>query len=301
MLNKILKSIEKQEAPFVCIVHKNCMDGTGAGTSAIELAERYSVDHPTVLFQQYGEEPHEVTGSNLLIMDFTYDRETLLKLKENNNNVYVIDHHASAEKDLKGLDFCYFDMNHSGAYLAWDLLIGRVPKLVKYIEDRDLWKWSLENTKEVSAGLSLEDITDVVTLHSYMMLENTYIKELVENGKVILAYQDMQVERAKGKLNSGGIKIVKFFGYNVPLFNNSNLISEVGNMLCRKHPFSVQYFITDDSIVFSFRANGLVNLTTLQVPRGHPNAAGRSFKLDNIDLNKIFTSGDLGIYLNSIA
>ena len=116
-----------------------------------------------------------------------------------------------------------------------------------------------------------------------------------------MIYQNMQIERAKYKLDNEYIKLVKFFGYEVPLFNNTNLISEIGNMLCREHPFSIQYFISEDVIVFSFRANGQVDLTTLGVPKGHPNAAGVSFKLTDIDLNKIFKCDDLGEYLNTIS
>jgi len=87
----------------------------------------------------------------------------------------------------------------------------------------------------------------------------------------------------------------------VPMINNSYLISEVGNVLANQYPFSIQYFITGDSIVFSFRSTDAgVDLMTLGYPKGHRNAAGMSAKLKDIDLNYLLSTDDVGKYLTSL-
>jgi hypothetical protein len=120
----------------------------------------------------------------------------------------------------------------------------------------------------------------------------------MHKGFAIVAYQNNIIDSVNDKLDKGKVRLVAFEGYRVPMYNSSHLISEIGNMLTQEFPFSIQYFITDTEIVFSFRANGEVDLTKLNVPRGHPNAAGRGFKLDEVDLNILkYENFDIGAYL----
>ena len=52
-----------------------------------------------------------------------------------------------------------FKNDHSGAYLAYEhyypheVKAGRVPALISYIEDRDIWRWALPDSKLINAGL----------------------------------------------------------------------------------------------------------------------------------------------------
>ena len=57
----------------------------------------------------------------------------------------MLDHHASAERDLAGLGFAEFDSNFSGVGLTWHVLNPHKPApcIVRYVEDRDLWRWAL--------------------------------------------------------------------------------------------------------------------------------------------------------------
>ena len=60
----------------------------------------------------------------VFIVDFSYPRTILEEMEESAESLVVIDHHKTAEEDLRGLDYCHFDMTHSGAYLAWEYLFG---------------------------------------------------------------------------------------------------------------------------------------------------------------------------------
>jgi oligoribonuclease NrnB/cAMP/cGMP phosphodiesterase (DHH superfamily) len=65
-------------------------------------------------------------------------------------NVFILDHHKTAEEELKDIDDKIFDMHHSGAYLSWNyfydfdnenrsVVSSKVREFILLIEDRDLW------------------------------------------------------------------------------------------------------------------------------------------------------------------
>jgi len=296
-LNKFLNSIKKEEVPFVLITHSNCFDGTGAVLAVFTFCDKHKIERPKVIPMQYGDklDINEYSDFNVLITDFSFDRDILVELENTTHDLFVIDHHSSAKKDLDGLDYCYFDMEHSGASLTWVLLNNEVPELIKYIEDRDLWKWALYRSKELSAAMNLIAKDDYDKLLAGIKQGATFTSELIRQGESIVKYQNAIINGIEKKFGVGKVKMIRFEGHDVPLLNSTHLISEVGNMLTKYAPFSVQYFITDTEIVFSFRAAGKVDLTELVIPKGHPNAAGRGFKLKDVDLNIILGDKDIDI------
>ena len=121
---------------------------------------------------QYGDQPptpDEVAGRRVLILDFSYDRHTLEALAATAHSLQVLDHHKAAADDLAGLDFVKIDPDKSGSRLIWEYLATeeRPPGIrgletrqplwiVEYVEDRDLWRFALPESREVSAALRME-------------------------------------------------------------------------------------------------------------------------------------------------
>jgi len=140
----------------LCLYHANCADGFAAAL-AVWMKYKDSYEYIPV---QYGNPAPPVDGRDVLIVDFSYPRKELLQLKEAAKSLLVIDHHKTAEKELAGLDFCIFDMNKSGAVLTYQYISPdqEIPKLFLYIQDRDLWKWELPSSREVSAGQKPERV-----------------------------------------------------------------------------------------------------------------------------------------------
>ena len=135
----------------VVIYHHPCTDGSVAAWVA-HRAFRGACDlHPT----NYGHEPPDVTGRTVYILDFSYPRETLVEMHKQAESLVVLDHHKTAAEALKGLDFAVFDMNKSGARLAWEHFYPgtQPPALVLYAEDRDLWRFSLPKARAISAWM----------------------------------------------------------------------------------------------------------------------------------------------------
>src|SRR5271168_4499839 len=137
----------------LCIYHGNCADGFGAAWVVREALG--DVDfHPGV----YSEPPPNVAGREVYIVDFSYKRPVLLEMAKVAEGITVLDHHKTAADDLKMLPAnvdSVFDMEHSGAILAWDYWFADKPSplLLRHIEDRDLWRFLLPGTREIQANV----------------------------------------------------------------------------------------------------------------------------------------------------
>lgn len=271
----------------VLITHANCMDGIGCVVAVREYEKLTGLEECQVIYMNYGDDLEEISeldsSVSILMADFSLPALVLNELhKKHLGRVKVLDHHATAEEDLQDLDFCTFDMNKSGAVLTWEYLLPdeQVPALLRYIQDRDLWIWKLNDSKEVSAALQMIDKREIGVFMSYLK----DVTGLVEQGKAILDYQNSQIDKIvskKKKLNRTTIGDYK----DIICINTTTLISEIGNALVEDEPFVAMYFIKDDKAIFSLRADGKVNVSEVAKTfdgGGHANAAGFSIELKDL-------------------
>jgi len=129
------------------IYHAQCRDGWAAAWAASK-----AFSGPVLYAAMYGSEPPPVDGRDVLLVDFCYPQDVLMRMAGDAERIRVLDHHKTAEEALAGLPWATFDMNRSGAGIAWDELLGGPrPWLIDYVEDRDLWRWALPNSREVNA------------------------------------------------------------------------------------------------------------------------------------------------------
>lgn len=154
----------------LCIWHGNCQDGFGAAWVVRHEHGDEVEFYPGV----YQDAPPDVTGRDVILVDFSYKRPVLAEMAKSARLLIVIDHHKTSSEDLAGfpdlppetaiwtsshqylgLPFVLFDMERSGAGMAWDYYHpGRPrPPLIDHIEDRDLWRFRLPETRRVAAAL----------------------------------------------------------------------------------------------------------------------------------------------------
>ena len=173
--------------------HANCSDGFAAAWAAWRALGDQGVRYVPV---QYGEPvPHVDPCDEVYILDFSYSREVLCELAET-AMVEVHDHHASAERALADLPFARCDREHSGAVLAWQRFHGGepVPQLLEYVEDRDLWRWALADSREVNAAVGSYQ-------HSFQVwteLADRPMASLAWEGTAILRARQRQIEALIG-------------------------------------------------------------------------------------------------------
>jgi len=247
------------------LYHADCADGFTAAW-AFNVAYKNSAEYIPV---QHGKPPPDVTGKDVYILDFSYKKETLLKLKEQARSIKVLDHHLSAKNDLEGLDFCIFDMNKSGAGMAWDYLFSTERNwLVNYIEDRDLWKWNFPNAREICEAIDLRDRT----FEEWNKLSQMNINDLIIEGSAALKLKNKQIENAL-KL----ARPIELDGFSGLAVNSYCFASEIGNKLAEKATFGcVWNMLSDGRIKYSLRSIGnfdVSKIAQIYGGGGHLNAS----------------------------
>jgi len=158
---EVLKPFLANPKNVVVGYHAGCNDGFGAALVFWYLFGDTATYKPLRYQEEFNAE--EYRGKALLLVDFSFPQSQMLALEEVTAHLLVLDHHETAEANLAGLEGCYFGKGVSGAVMAFELarsLLTQVPYstlhfLVDYIQDRDLWTWSLESSREVNAALVL--------------------------------------------------------------------------------------------------------------------------------------------------
>lgn len=218
------------------LYHAECYDGQGARFAA-ETARGSQVRYHAVAYKQ--EPPALPADAKVALVDFSYPREQMLQLQSKVAGVVVLDHHEKARQQLEGLPGVVFEQERAGAGLAWAYFHPNEtePELLRYVEDRDLWKFHLPKSQEVSAALA-----------SYPMDTKVWsglqVSDLQVEGKAILRYKQQLVDGAVKRAFWGSLD-----GHRVPFATCSpELRSEVGHELLEKFaeaPFAAIFYVND--------------------------------------------------------
>ena len=267
-----------------CVIyHANCTDGFGSAYSAWKLlgnrAEYFACSH--------GHQPPDVTGKNVVILDFSFNNKTTKEMIEKAENLLVIDHHKSAMVELHDISNTIFDMSKSGATLSWEWFHPgkEPPKFIQYITDRDLWKWELPYSKEFSAAF---DMVPFEFEEFEKFEDDSVFDDAVKRGSYILAYSKTVIKKVCDKAVNK-----KIDGHHVMVVNSSHWMSEIGAKLAPDCDFAlIWYYDHNDSVIkVSLRAfHDHVDVSEISKKfggGGHKKAAGFILKGKMI-INDIF-------------
>lgn len=238
----------------------------------------------------YGQPPPLDLARNrdVVLVDFSYPRPQMLDLANACATMLVLDHHLTAQDALR--DFVapnanvriVFDMERSGAGLAWDNYYPGQPRpmVVDYVEDRDLWRLELPYTKQVNAYLSTIpfefDAWTQVEVDAYQdqIEAHSPIVTARERGRWIMAKTEQYVREV-----CKNARTVEFEGHAVPLVNAPQVdISEVLDRLCVDAPFAMGWWQRADGVFqYGLRSRGGFDVSELAKRHGgggHKAAAG---------------------------
>ncbi len=231
----------------IVLYHANCMDGFGAAWAAWKRLGNRATYIPC----KYGDPPPDVSGRGVIILDFSYPRETIERMSLEANDIIILDHHKSAMEDLADLPFAWFSEDHSGAFLAWHFFHPgeEPPKFIHYIEDRDLWKWELPYSREFSTAL---ETVPYEFIEYDRFCDDSVFDNAVEGGAHMLAYSRAVV----GKICERAVH-QRFKGMDVMVVNASYWVSEIGNALAIHCDFAAiwHYDHQDKNIRVSLRTS----------------------------------------------
>jgi hypothetical protein len=209
----------------ICIYHKNCLDGKASAAVVLRHAPGAEL-----VPMQYGETPPTVEGRETYVVDFSLSIEAMRALKAQASTLTWIDHHASSLPIHAKLGWGHLDVTTCGAVLAWRVLFPtRIPPtILSYIEDKDLWRWALPDSRAVAAGLARAFAGSKVE----GILEAD-VAAMAELGRDDLAKQALRVREAVqtgvAVENAYGLPGVRMLA--VPINHDQN---EVAELACQK-------------------------------------------------------------------
>lgn len=283
--------------PDICIYHGNCADGFSAAWAVWKRWRHTVAFVPGV----YGQEPPNVAGKHVLMVDFSYKRPVLERMSLDAATITILDHHKTAQADLEtfaifnpvnadnieavlsatqpglGNVRAEFDMNRSGAVMAWQFCHpGReVPRLLQYVQDRDLWKFHLGFSREIAAYVFSYPYEFAQWDRMVDDAEGPELQTMIEAGAAI----ERKHQKDITELLAQTTRTMVIGGYRVPVANLPyTMASDAAGKLAEGQPFAACYFDRPDARVFSLRSRGhgadVSEIAKAYGGGGHKNAAG---------------------------
>jgi oligoribonuclease NrnB/cAMP/cGMP phosphodiesterase (DHH superfamily) len=277
------------------VYHKRCADGVASAA----LLAKYFPEPLEMLPGIYQKPPADMdffNGRDVFFVDFSYEFSFMEEILQRARSVIYLDHHAAAVTRMRAyahmnkldMSFSVSDESLSGVGCVWAWLEvnglveydERQPAILKYIQDRDLWKFEYGDlSRYVNEYLQYRGIT-IANLHDLLSYtEEDLAAKVMPIGEVLRTkfINDCQSIIAQGR------RFEDFRGHRIALVNaNGQYASEVGNMLCldKEHPvdFAATYFEAQGTINYSLRSlkggPDVSKIAAIWGGGGHANAAG---------------------------
>lgn len=233
----------------LCIYHGNCADGF-TGAWVVRRAIGKDTEFHAGVYQN---PPPDVKGRDVVLVDFSYKRPIMEQIVSDAKSVLVLDHHKTAAEDLRGLRGAevVFDMERAGSKIAWDYYFPSEPppQVLLHVEDRDLWRFSLPQTREIQANI-----------FSYPYEFDVW-ERLMASDPAVLAVEGGAIERKHFKDIKELVKVCRremtIGGVVVPVASLPyTLTSDAGHLMATEHEsrIGVCYWDTPEGRVFSLRS-----------------------------------------------
>lgn len=265
----------KNAKTLVCW-HQNCTDGftaaiiayTKFGTNADYLAVQYNKEYDIEIFRD----------KDVYIVDFSFSRELCEQINEISNSLVILDHHKTAQDNLKDLPYAIFDMTKSGALITWDYFYPNnpAPTVIKYVSDYDLWNHHTPEIKWFNKVIrcypfNLETWSEIFS----NCFNDAALSQFVLQGQAIEKFTDQQVDSITYLAQDCIIDGVAGLIVNC----STVFTSDVGNKLADKSKtFGATYvFNKDGDILISLRSIGEFDVSAIAENYnggGHKNSAG---------------------------
>lgn len=260
------------------LYHGGCPDGFGAAYAAWKKFG----DHAEYKSVSRSDAPplEEAKDAHVYLIDFTYNsHEEMDALEAAAASLTVLDHHEGVRENTKRMKHHVYDENRSGAGIAWDFFHPDTPRptLINHIEDDDLFRFKLADTRPVLAYVGLEPFTfefwDEVasTLEDPTRAENLLLKARIF-GECFEKLAALSVRKAK---------TVEFEGYTCAFASThpyKPIKSLVGNLLAKERPpLALVVSAHPNGFGVSIRGDGSIDVSKIAQKfggNGHPSSAG---------------------------
>ncbi len=258
----------------VVLYHKNCTDGFSAAWAAW-LALGGKADYIPVVHQE--PLPEGLEGKTVYLLDFCYKEDAMRGLLAAAKKVTALDHHAMSEEAVRLTDGGVFDNAHSGALLAWEHFHPKkkAPLFLKYVEDNDLWRHELPQSKAMTAYLRTVPFDFKTWNKLAREIETAAGRKACWQKGCLLLTQEMQLVDRLVKENA---QMVEFCGHRALAVNSPFFRDNIGHALYETFPpFGIIWDERKGKTVVSLRSDGTFDVAALAAQfggGGHKAAAG---------------------------
>ena len=222
--------------PLVIYHGRKCPDGFASALAAWLFyqgrAEYLPLDHGDI---KSVDELPALAGRAVYILDFSFAPEIMRGIEERAAKLVMLDHHKSAAEKLTGFacrcGVVHFDMNKSGARLAWEFFqpATPVPDLVRFIEDRDIWVWQYPESAGFLAALDMEPL-DFARWAEIAAFSPAQLLDFMARGQAM----DEKFSKLAADIAEGAQPVI-FNGQHGLMVNAPGVFhSLIGNMLSEK-------------------------------------------------------------------
>lgn len=296
----------------VFITHGDCPDGLGAELGLRAYAEKEYLDDELIWMRakhsNFPKAPIELlntcAGARVVIADFCYNLEVMREIINVAQHVLVLDHHISKKEILETLQIeypwisdkfdCTFNNNKSGTGIVWYYYFGKIPTLMRYIQDLDLWTFSLPMAdkfgwlidhitqdyfvEEMRKWNDLFDLAFEITPKNEIFVKNEMLyKSLVDYASTT---KDILMGQCK-KLVAKSF-LMKIKGQDIHCLNTSVLHSRALDLLVQKKgPPAASYYFNGTDYLFSVRGDGALELAQ-RFPGGGGHAKAAGFAISDL-------------------
>lgn len=260
----------------VILYHGNCPDGFGGAYAAWK---KFGDAAEYIPLHRDAPASEGFAGAHLYFIDFTYPQEVMDQFVATAASVTVLDHHEGLEHVVKTMPEYRYATDHSGAGISWEYFHPGTPTplLLQYVEDDDLFRFALGETRAVLCYVTTRPQTFEEWDSMMQLFENPETRgEILSKANIYEEYfeklADMAVEKAQ---------LVEFEGHQV-YFANCHplkpLRSRVGNLLAKKHgPMAIVVSAHPKGYGVAIRGDGSIDVAAIAQKyggNGHTNAAG---------------------------
>lgn len=256
---------------IIVFYHSSCDDGFCSALVAHSVLGDENVEYIPL---SYSQPLSDVTDKTVYFLDFACKLPQMRECIQKAKQVYLLDHHKTAIEDYDTFEHPkltkILDNNHSGAYITWrhfNWFNTFIPWVVLYVEDRDLWKFKLIDSKNINNYISSlpknfgawqhllnkdHQIYDINNLEGIYATIPGYAKMI---GSAITIYKDSLINNILEKKY-----YIKHNDLLIPTVNTSLLQSEIAGKLSENAPFGIAWFKRADGLIqVSLRSNNKNN------------------------------------------
>jgi uncharacterized protein len=290
--------LDGRRLPLV-VYHANCLDGMTAAYQAWRGLKGLCL----LVEWNYGLGPlptELVTDRVVFTVDFSFTIDDCLKMRPA-ERIIVLDHHEKPCKEFEAAlrqqpyhirtwiaFLCHYD--HSGAYLSWDYFVRsdcpdeHVPPMVSYVQDRDLWRFDMLNTKAYCEALAMYP----KNIRAWYQADTAATSRLIDTGSLLLEAKQIKLRQLAEKAF-----LTTLEGWQIALVNTDlAYASELGELLYTEYFFDADFiamYSIDDAkhcVNFSLRSSktgsNVAEVAARFGGNGHKHAAGFSITLSEL-------------------